>query len=152
MDGSLAHERPPALRFGRPVRSRGLALVADLEHAGFMPPILHGVIREGRWPFSATGSGSLPASGVYGLSAEAQLHPYALIRNIQCGSEGSNRVQSRRRPSLNRPTRASRIWCSVSVQRTAYSAWRIKRSARSSALSLIEELKNRHRVRKVDQW
>jgi len=48
-----------------------------------MPPILHGVIREGRWPFSATGSGSLPASGGYGLSAEAQLHRYALIRNIQ---------------------------------------------------------------------
>ena len=32
---------------------------ADLEHAGSRPPILHGVIREGRWPFSATGSGSL---------------------------------------------------------------------------------------------
>jgi hypothetical protein len=69
-----------------PVRSHGLALIADLEHAGFMPPILHGVIREGRWPFSATGSGSLPASGGYGLSAEAQLHRYALIRNIQGGS------------------------------------------------------------------
>src|SRR5580704_8778465 len=84
--GSLAHERPPALRFGLgsvPVRSHGLALVADLEHAGFMPPILHGVRREGRWPFSATGSGSPPASGGYGLSAEAQLHRYALIRNIQ---------------------------------------------------------------------
>jgi hypothetical protein len=51
-----------------------------------MPPILHGVIREGRWPFSATGSGSLLASGGYGLSAEAQLHRYALIRNIQGGS------------------------------------------------------------------
>jgi hypothetical protein len=50
-----------------------------------MPPILHGVISERRWPFSATGSGSLPASGGYGLSAEAQLHPYALIRNIQGG-------------------------------------------------------------------
>src|SRR5271156_4565604 len=50
-----------------------------------MPPILHGVTREGRWPFSATGSGSLPASGGYGLSAEAQLHRYALIRNIQGG-------------------------------------------------------------------
>src|SRR5258707_7682706 len=62
-----------------PVRSHGLALVADLEHAGFMPPILHGVIREGRWPFSSTGSGSLPASGGYGLSAEAQLHRYASI-------------------------------------------------------------------------
>src|SRR5271170_7314759 len=68
-----------------PVRSPRLALVADLEPAGFMPPILHGVIREGRWPFSATGSGSLPASGVYGLSPEAQLHRYALIRNIQGG-------------------------------------------------------------------
>src|ERR1700678_3927960 len=68
-----------------PVRSHGLALAAYLEHAGFMPPILHGVIREGRWPFSATGSGSLPASGGYGLSAEAQLHRYALIRNIQGG-------------------------------------------------------------------
>jgi len=42
-----------------PVRDYGLTLFADLEHAGFMPPILHGVIREGRWPFSATGSGSL---------------------------------------------------------------------------------------------
>ena len=86
--GSLAHERPPAVSFASapvPVRSDGLALVADLEHAGFMPPILHGVIREGRWPFSATGSGSLPASGVYGLSPEAQLHRYALIRNIQGG-------------------------------------------------------------------
>ena len=57
----MAARRPseyPALRFGLapvPVRSHGLALVADLEHAGFMPPILHGVIREGRWPFSATG-------------------------------------------------------------------------------------------------
>jgi hypothetical protein len=50
-----------------------------------MPPILHGVIREGRWPFSAIGSGSLPASGGYGLSAEAQLHRHALIRNIQGG-------------------------------------------------------------------
>src|SRR5271170_5674171 len=68
-----------------PVRSPRLALVADLEPAGFMPPILHGVIREGRWPFSATGSGSLPASGGYGLSAEAQLYRYALIRNIQGG-------------------------------------------------------------------
>jgi hypothetical protein len=42
-----------------------------------MPPILHGVIREGRWPFSATGSGSLLASGGYGLSAEAQFYRYA---------------------------------------------------------------------------
>jgi hypothetical protein len=39
--------------------------------------------REGRWPFCATGSGSLLASGGYGLSAEEQLHRYALIRNIQ---------------------------------------------------------------------
>src|SRR5258707_3203312 len=77
-----------------PVRSHGLALVADLEHAGFLPPILHGVRREGRWPFSATGSGSLPASGGYGLSAEAQLHPYALIRNIQ---GGERRTRSGRR-------------------------------------------------------
>ena len=69
-----------------PVRSHGLALIADLEHAGFMPPILHGVIREGRWPFSATGSGSLPASGGYGLSAEAHRHRYVSIRNIQGGS------------------------------------------------------------------
>lgn len=68
-----------------PVRTHGLALVADLEHAGFMPPILHGVKREGRWPFSATGSESLPASGGYGLSAEAQHHRYALVRNIQGG-------------------------------------------------------------------
>src|ERR1700688_3157249 len=42
-----------------PVRCHGLALFADLEHAGSMPPILHSVIREGRRPFSATGSGSL---------------------------------------------------------------------------------------------
>jgi hypothetical protein len=87
--GSLAHEPPPALRFGlgsAPVRSHGLAPIADLEHVGFLPPILHGVKREGRWPFSAAGSGSLPASGGYGFSAEAQLHRYSLIRNIQGGS------------------------------------------------------------------
>src|SRR5258708_26670011 len=91
--GSLAHERPPALRFGLgsvPVRSHGLALVADLEHAGFMPPILHGVIREGRWPFSPTGSGSLPAKLEYGLSDEAQLHTYALFRNIPSGSRSTS--------------------------------------------------------------
>jgi len=65
-----------------------------------MPPILHGVIREGRWPFSATGSGLLPASGGYGLSAEAQLHRYALMRNIQGGwlrTQGGQR-QGRKLP------------------------------------------------------
>src|SRR5258708_14148861 len=77
------------------VRNHGLALVADLEHAGSMPPILHGVIREGRWPFSATGSGSIPASGGYGLSAEAQLHRYALSRNIQ-GGQRKTRKQLQR--------------------------------------------------------
>jgi hypothetical protein len=60
----------------------------SLEHAGFMPPTLHGVIREGRRPFSATGSKSLPASGGYGLSAEAQLHGYASMSNIQGGRRG----------------------------------------------------------------
>jgi hypothetical protein len=63
-----------------------LALVADLEQARSMPPILHGVIRVGWWPFSAAGSGSLLASGGYGLSTEAQLHRYALICNVQGGS------------------------------------------------------------------
>jgi hypothetical protein len=85
---SFAYERPRALGFGLGpvlVRSNGLALFADLEHACFMPPILHRVIRVERWPFSATGSGSLQASGGYGLSAEAQLHRYVLIRNIQDG-------------------------------------------------------------------
>lgn len=49
LDGSLAHVRPPTLRFGlgfRPCPQSGLALVANLEHAGFMPPILHGVIEK----------------------------------------------------------------------------------------------------------
>jgi predicted nuclease of restriction endonuclease-like (RecB) superfamily len=64
-----------------------------------MPPILHGVIREGRWPFSATGSGSLPASGGYGLSAEAQLHPYALIRNIQGGKRIAAGSKRGRKPT-----------------------------------------------------
>jgi hypothetical protein len=69
-----------------PVRSHGLALVADLEHAGFMPSILHGVMREGRVAVLCDRLGISPASGGYGLSAEAQLHRYALIRNIQGGS------------------------------------------------------------------
>jgi hypothetical protein len=62
-----------------------------------MPPILHGVIRERRWPFSATGSRLLPASGGYCLSAEAQLHPYALIRNIQGGSRRTEGPQTGRK-------------------------------------------------------
>jgi hypothetical protein len=41
----------------------GLVLGADLEHAGFMPSIVHGIIRARRWPFSATALGSLSALG-----------------------------------------------------------------------------------------
>jgi len=63
-----------------------------------MPPILHGVIREGRWPFSATGSESIQASGGYGLSAEAQLYRYALIRNIQGGWRKPYTAGAGRRP------------------------------------------------------
>jgi hypothetical protein len=50
-----------------------------------MPPILHGVIREGTVAVLCDRLRIAPASGGYGLSAEAQLHRYASIRNIQGG-------------------------------------------------------------------
>jgi hypothetical protein len=70
-----------------------------------MPPILHGVKREGRWPFSATGSGSLPASGGYGLSAEAQHYRYGLICNIQRGTRRGALEERRSRDLPNEPGR-----------------------------------------------
>src|SRR5262249_31383909 len=61
--GVAAHEVKLKRQVPRPYRApfarmggdfgHGLTLIVDLEHAGFMPPILQGVIREGPWPFSA---------------------------------------------------------------------------------------------------
>jgi hypothetical protein len=48
-------------------------------------------------PFSATSSGSLPASGGYGPSANAQLHRHATVRGIQGGwrrPEGQRREET----------------------------------------------------------
>ena len=54
-----------------------------------MPPILHGVDKRGTVAVLCDWLGIAPASGGYGLSAEAQLHRYASIRNIQGGGRRS---------------------------------------------------------------
>ena len=91
--------------------------------------------------FSATGSGSLPASGGYGLSAEAQLHRYALVRNIQGGIQVRFCTQRAfRKLDWNFTDLLSAILRSTRIARRLNSIGALSTNHSATALAASEEL------------